>query len=207
MQQEALKGDEYQALIKMGTDTYKEKGSKFIAYAFPAKSLADVEAHLDNLKKEYHDARHFCYAYRLNPEQPLIRANDDGEPSNSAGIPIFNQLQSFDVWNGLVVVVRYFGGTKLGVGGLVQAYKEAARLALENAIIKKSFLKYVFEIQYPYSITADVMRIIKDEKIEILEEQMGMLAGYKLAIKRGMKNAIFERLDTLYQLKKINPND
>ncbi len=200
MEQEALKGDAFFTVKTSGESLYKEKGSKFLGFAFAANSLEQVQNHLDNLKKTYHDARHFCYAYRINPTKPEIRANDDGEPNNSAGIPIFNQLIAYDLWNTLVVVIRYFGGTKLGVGGLVSAYKEGANLALNEAIIEEQFLWYSFEIEYPYNLTAEVMRIIKEYDVQIIAEQMDKTAGYKLAVKNGLKTAIFEQLEALYTL-------
>lgn len=200
MEQEAIKGDAYATVKTSGESLYKEKGSKFLGFAFHVYDLDEVQQCLDNLKKTYHDARHFCYAYRINPTKPEVRANDDGEPNNSAGIPIFNQLIAYDLWNTLVVVVRYFGGTKLGVGGLVSAYKEAANLALAEATIEEQFLWYHFEIDYPYNLTAEVMRIIKEYEVEIIEEQMGKTGGYKLAVRISLKTAIFEKLEALYPL-------
>ena len=130
--------DTYKTILKPGKETlFKERGSKFFGYAFPVKTEDEVKDYIEELKKKHHTARHFCYAWQLGKSYDSYRANDDGEPSNSAGMPIYGQLQAFDVTNVLVVSVRYFGGTKLGVGGLIQAYKTSAQLALEASKIVK----------------------------------------------------------------------
>ncbi len=200
-QTEAIKGDSFYAVVRPGESLYKEKGSKFIGFAFPVYSLEEVNQQLGKLRKQYHDARHVCYAFRLNPTQPEVRASDDGEPGNSAGIPIYNQLLSYEVWNSLVAVVRYFGGTKLGVGGLVQAYKQTAQEALANAVIEKQFLWSEFSVTYPYALTSEVMHLIKEHSLRIIEEQMTEQGGYKLAVRLSLKTAIFEEFEKLYGLK------
>jgi uncharacterized YigZ family protein len=205
-QTEALKGDQYHTIVKPGESLYKEKGSKFYGFALAADSLDAVQDHLETLKKQFHDARHICYAYRLDPRKPEVRANDDGEPNNSAGIPIYNQLLAHDVWNGLVAVVRYFGGTKLGVGGLVNAYKTAAAEALSQAKIQEEFLLAHFKIEYPYTLTAEVMRLIKEHNLTIVSEDMGATAGYTLSVREGDKLTIFEAFNGLYALK-LTPYD
>lgn len=199
--EEAITEDFYNTVVKDGESLYKEKGSKFIGHSFHVESVEEAMAALEDLKNRYHDARHHCFAYRINPEKPEVRANDDGEPSNSAGMPIYNQIQSFELWNTLVVVVRYFGGTKLGVSGLISAYKEAAQGSLENAKIEKHYLMETISIRYPYDNTNDVMRLVKEENAELLEEKMGQDAGYLLGIRKGRYEAFLEKLGRIHQVQ------
>ncbi|MDH5610204.1 MAG: YigZ family protein [Cyclobacteriaceae bacterium] len=150
---------------------YKEKGSKFLAFAYPVSDEGDVKQHLDSLRKTYFDARHHCYAYVLGMEQPRFRANDDGEPSHSAGDPILGQIRSCGLTNTLVVVVRYFGGTKLGVGGLVQAYKTAASEALSSAPRMEIFPVLTFRLSYSYAQIPEVERLVQQEGITVTDRQ------------------------------------
>ncbi|MFY0655068.1 MAG: YigZ family protein [Cyclobacteriaceae bacterium] len=160
----------YKTLTSISEGFYKEKGSKFISYAYPIESAVDVKEKLGELKKQYFDARHHCFAFILNAnKQVTTRANDDGEPGHSAGDPILGQIKSFELENVLVVVVRYFGGTKLGVSGLIHAYKTAAEDALANAKIKTIVVKQCVEITYPYNKTNEVMRLAAEFEIEIKE--------------------------------------
>jgi len=200
-QEEPIKKDHYKSLSTAGEGLYKEKGSKFLAFAYPLKNEEEVKEKLEELRKQFHDARHYCYAYRLNPEQPEWRANDDGEPSNSAGMPIYNQLLSAELWNVLVVVVRYFGGTKLGVSGLVNAYREAAKLALSDAKVSEEFLISNFSITFPYTLTNEVMRLIKDEELIIHGENMGIKASYTLGVRKGNFEKVMAKFEALHQLK------
>jgi len=149
---------------------YKEKGSKFISYTYPIVSEEDIRPILKDLKKKYYDARHHCYAFVLGKDKTRFRAADDGEPSNSAGAPILGQIRSFDVTNVLVVVVRYFGGTKLGVPGLVNAYREAAKDVLNNTVKLESFDKEVVKVEFDYIKMNDVMKLIKDFDIDLIEQ-------------------------------------
>lgn len=172
---------------------YKEKGSKFIARAFPVENEDDVKEVLQKLKKEYYDARHHCYAYRISPEDEKFRSNDDGEPSGSAGKPILNQLLSKELMNVLVVVVRYFGGTKLGVSGLINAYKTATLEALNNADVIKRFLYRQIEIRCTYAHLNSVLRIIKEEDAEILTRDFSLDCVIKIQIKRNdLEKIIFK---------------
>ncbi len=146
-----LEKDTYKTILKASKEVlFKEKGSKFFGYAFPVLSEEDVKICIEKLQKKHHTARHFCYAWQIGKSYKMYRANDDGEPSNSAGMPIYGQLQSFDVTNILVVVVRYFGGTKLGVGGLIQAYKTTASMALTTSKIIEKTIDEVFKIYFEY---------------------------------------------------------
>lgn len=151
---------------------FKDRGSKFFSYAYQVNSIDQVKDILEKIKKEYYDARHHCFAHILGlGTQSVIRANDDGEPRHSAGDPILGQIQSFDLTNTLVVVVRYFGGTKLGVSGLVAAYREAARDALCKANIISRVILQRFIIEYGYEKTGDVERILSEFKTEIVEQK------------------------------------
>lgn len=200
-QQEAISTDNYLTLKNPGEGLYKEKGSKFIAFAYPANSVEEAMEHVADLKTKFHDARHWCFGYRITPLQPQIRANDDGEPSNSAGTPIYNQIASADLWNTIVIVVRYFGGTKLGVSGLINAYKEAAAEALKNATTKRVFIMEQVEVEFPYSIMNDVMRLIKDMELQIVEEKMGINAGYVLATRKDHFDEMIKKLELMHLLK------
>ncbi len=158
--------DIYKTLDGNVQGLYKEKGSKFIALAFPVATEENVKQLLLNIKKEYFDARHHCYAYILGYNKSAYRINDDGEPSGTAGKPIYGQLLSYDLTNVLLVVVRYFGGTKLGVSGLIKAYKTAAKDALENATIVEKNVYSIYRIDFEYAQMNDVMQIMKDNDLE-----------------------------------------
>ena len=187
---------------------FKEKSSKFFGYAFPIESEEEVKPILDQLRKLHPHAVHYCYAYQIGTEKTSYRANDDGEPSNSAGAPIYGQIQSFGLTNVLVVVVRIFGGIKLGVGGLITAYKTTAQLALEEAEIIEKTIDIAFLISFDYKNMNKVMRVIKEKKLDIvtqtmeLEEDSGLAVG-KLTIKTRKKNAelIFDIFDNLFDIE------
>lgn len=151
---------------------YKDKGSKFIGYLFHITTEEEVKQKLEEVKKKYHDARHWCYAYRLGFDGLTYRVNDDGEPSNTAGQPIYGQLLSFDVTNVLLVVVRYFGGVKLGVGGLIKAYRTSAEETLTAANIEEKIIKETIVIKSSYEHVDKVMRLIKTYQLEIEQQEM-----------------------------------
>jgi uncharacterized YigZ family protein len=173
---------------------YKEKGSKFIGYVFPIASEDEVKIYIDELKKKHHSARHWCYAWQIGVEDVQYRANDDGEPNNSAGQPIYGQILSKEITNILVVVVRYFGGTKLGVGGLITAYKTAAKLILDEVIIVEKTIDVNFQIIFEYKDMNKVMRIVKENNIEILQHKMGLNCDYIISIRK--KHA--EKVENLF---------
>lgn len=150
---------------------YKELGSKFLAFAYPVTTEAEIKDRIEHLKKEYFDARHHCYAWVLGKEKNRYRSFDDGEPGHSAGDPILGQIRSKNLTNVLIVVVRYFGGVKLGVGGLIQAYKTAAEEALNNAIIIEYPVTQSIIIKYPYESTAEVMRLVKEFDLHIIHQE------------------------------------
>lgn len=160
--------DTYKTISSLSEGLYKEKGSKFLAFAIPVETEAEVKEKIAQIKKEYYDARHHCYAYILGYNKSAYRINDDGEPSGTAGRPIYGQLLSKDVTNVLLVVVRYFGGIKLGVSGLITAYKTAAKDALENAQIVEKIVQEPYKITFDYIYLNSVMQILKDESVQIL---------------------------------------
>lgn len=196
-----MEKDTYKTILKPSREAlFKEKGSKFFGYAFPVSSEEDVKEHIENLKKQHHSARHFCYAWQLGKNYENYRANDDGEPSNSAGMPIYGQLQSFEITNVLVVVVRYFGGTKLGVGGLIQAYKTTAQMALENCRIVEKTIDETFLLKFEYPEMNTVMRIIKDEDISVVNQKMEMDCEFEIAVRKKDAVRVFELFENTYKV-------
>jgi uncharacterized YigZ family protein len=193
--------DVYKTIEQPSEETlFKEKGSKFFGYAFPVISEEEVKETLELLRKKHHTARHFCYAYQLGIEEIRFRANDDGEPNNSAGMPIYGQVQAFQVTNVLVVSVRYFGGTKLGVGGLMSAYKLSAKLALEASDILEKTINIAYQLTFNYDLMNAVMRIIKERNIEIVKQKLEMDCQYIIAVRKKDAEIIFTIFDTLYKV-------
>ena len=180
---------------------YKEKNSKFFGYAFPVSSEEEVKEILESLRKEHFSARHWCYAYKIGTEKIQYRANDDGEPNNSAGMPIYGQIQSFEVTNVLVIVVRYFGGVKLGVGGLISAYKTAAQMALENSEIVESTINKHFIISFGYANMNKVMRIIKEKNLQIVSQKMEMDCEIEISIRKKSVQNLLDTFESLYEIK------
>ncbi len=194
--------DLYKTIETPSTETlFKEKGSKFFGYTFPVASENDVKDCLEILKKKHHTARHICYAYQLGIEKIKFRANDDGEPNNSAGLPIYGQIQSFNVTNVLVVSVRYFGGTKLGVGGLITAYKTSAQLALEASIILEKTINIQYQLIFNYDLMNAVQRIIKEKNIDIIKQQLEMNCLYVISVRKKEAAAIYKIFDNLYKVE------
>lgn len=163
---------------------YKVKGSKHFGYAFPVQSEDQIKVHLEELRKTHHTARHHCYAWRLGAAMSHFRANDDGEPSNSAGKPILGQIQSFELTDVLIVVVRYFGGTKLGVGGLIDAYRTAARMAIEAGEIIERQVMTTFIAYFPYPLLGGVMKVLKDFNLELGEHQFEMECSVRVSVRK-----------------------
>ena len=194
--------DVYKTIEKPSTETlFKEKGSKFFGYAFPVLNEGDVKKCLEELRKKHHAARHFCYAYQFGIEKTQYRANDDGEPNNSAGLPIYGQIQSFEVTNILIVSVRYFGGTKLGVGGLISAYKTSAQLALEASEILEKTINIQYKLKFNYDLMNAVQRIVKEKNIEIVRQKLEMDCEYVISIRKKEAQTIFNIFDTLYKVE------
>jgi len=193
--------------IEQPTDPvlFKDKNSKFFGYAYPVKSEEAIKLKLELLKKEHHAARHWCYAYQLGTETISYRANDDGEPNNSAGMPIYGQIQSFDVTNILIVVVRYFGGVKLGVGGLINAYKTTAQLSLEASKITEKTINVDYLITFDYKNMNKAMRVIKERRLNITQQKLELDCQITISVRKKESNTIFDIFDRLFEIniKKI----
>lgn len=186
--------DSYLTIAAPAEAIYKEKSSKFLAYAYPVRTEEEIRERLDALRKRYYDATHHCYAWRLGPQGELFRSNDDGEPSGTAGKPILGQLLSHSLTNCLVVVVRYFGGTKLGVSGLLQAYKESTADVLSVAEIIEQTVDLSFKIEFSYLVMNDVMRIIKEEQPNILSQEFDNLCTMQLSIRESRAEGLLGKL-------------
>lgn len=187
--------DTYQTIKATSEGIFRDKGSKFIGYAFPITSEADVKPIIAKLKKEHAKARHFCWALRVSTDRNVFKLNDDGEPSGTAGRPILNTLLSADVTNILVVVVRYFGGTLLGVPGLINAYKSATIEVLnENKIITKT-VNDVYEIKFDYLVMNQVMRIVKDEELQILNQNFDTNCTITFEVRKANLNSVLAKLE------------
>lgn len=193
--------DTYKTIVRPSKEVlFKDRNSKFYAYAFPVKTEDEVKNKIEELKKQHHAARHWCYAYQLGVDDIYYRANDDGEPNNSAGMPIYGQIQSFDVTNVLIVVVRYFGGVKLGVGGLIQAYKTAAQMALEETRIVKKTINHEFKITCDYKNLNTVMRIIKERHLKVISQTMELQCEFVISVRKKDAQSVFENFDRLYEI-------
>lgn len=179
--------------------SYKESGSKFLSFAYPVNSEGDIKIKIEELKKKYFDATHHCFAWVLGADKSRFRAFDDGEPNHSAGDPILGQIRSRNLTNVLVVVVRYYGGTKLGIGGLIHAYKTAAEEALNNAIIIETDVTEKIAIQYSYDETSEVMRLIKEFDIKILSEKYLEKSDLLIEVKLISKEALVKKFILLKQ--------
>lgn len=190
-----MKPDNYKTIDKSTEAVFKDKGSKFIARTFHVESEEEVKEILGSIKKEYYDARHHCYAYLINPEDEHSRSNDDGEPAGTAGKPIINQILSKELINILVVVVRYFGGTKLGVSGLINAYKSVTNDALSKAEIINRFIYRHIELTFEYPMMNEVMRLVKEEEIEIVGQNLGLSCVIKIQVKKNNVKKIISRLN------------
>jgi len=191
--------DTYKTISEPSTEAlFKDRNSKFFGYAFPVTTTESVKEILATLKKNHHTARHWCYAYQIGTEQITYRANDDGEPNNSAGMPIYGQIQSFDVTNVLIVVVRYFGGVKLGVGGLINAYKTAAQMALDDAKIIEKTINKEFSLSFEYKDMNKVMRIIKEQQIQIIHQQLELSCNLTISVRKKDAEKIFSLFEAVF---------
>jgi uncharacterized YigZ family protein len=187
--------DTYKTIENPAEGIFRDKGSKFLSFAYPILTEAEVKPILTVLRAEHTKANHFCYAYRLSPDRNVYRVNDDGEPSGTAGRPILNTLLSADVTNVLIVVVRYFGGTLLGVPGLINAYKSAAAESLHNTQILEKTVNDRYEIRFEYLIMNDVMRLIKEEQLNILEQQFDNDCSLIFEVRKAQLNKVIQKLD------------
>lgn len=190
-----IQEDTYKTIIGVAEGIYTEKRSKFIAIAIPVHTVEEIKQHLDIYQKKYYDARHVCYAYMLGHERKDFRASDNGEPSGTAGKPILGQINSNGLTDILIVVVRYFGGIKLGTSGLIVAYKAAAAEAIANATIIEKTVDDEIAVAFEYPFMNDVMRIVKEEEPEILEQSYDMDCLMKLRIRRSMMEKLRARLE------------
>lgn len=187
--------DSYKTIARAAESTYRQLSSKFLVYAYPVESEEEIKEYLDALRKRWFDATHHCYAWRLGPQGEHFRANDDGEPSSTAGKPILGQLLSQEVTNCLVVVVRYFGGTKLGVPGLIAAYKESTALVLSECEIVERTVDVRINVSFSYMAMNDVMRIVKDMQPRVVDQQFDNLCTMTLTIREGDSEQLIGRLE------------
>lgn len=194
--------DTYNCIKNPDTESiYKEKGSKFIGYAFYVESEEDVKERISEIKKIQYAARHHCYAYRIGSEEIKFRANDDGEPSHSAGDPILGQIIAKDLTNVLVIVVRYFGGVKLGVGGLIQAYKASAKEILDECKVETRTINKLFSVTLEYPELNQIMRFVKEHNLNIVEQKMELNCEIILSIRLKDSDLIFDKLSKMHKLK------
>ncbi|WP_027393574.1 IMPACT family protein [Aquimarina latercula] len=199
--------DTYKTITEPGEEVlFKDKNSKFFGYSFPIISEEEVKSIIESLKKQHHAARHWCYAWQLGTENIKYRSNDDGEPSNSAGQPIYGQIQSFQVTNILIVVVRYFGGVKLGVGGLINAYRTAAQLSLQSSNILEKTIDIKFCITFEYKNMNKVMRIIKERQLKITNQKLELDCKMFISVRKTIANEINDLFSTLYgvEIKRVD---
>lgn len=186
--------DSYKTIASPAEGSYSEKRSKFLAYTFPVQNEQEVKQRLAEIQKKHWDARHHCYAYILGPHKDAYRQNDNGEPSGTAGRPIYGQLLSKDVTNTLVIVVRYFGGIKLGVSGLQNAYKVAAREALDAADIVERTIQETFRVTFEYVKMNDIMQILKDPEVQVIDRQSYMQCIYTISVRQRDADRVTEAL-------------
>jgi uncharacterized YigZ family protein len=197
-----IEKDTYKTLVNpTEVILFKEKNSKFFGYAFPVTTEEEIKNNLEILRKQHHSAVHFCYAFQLGTEKVTFRANDDGEPSNSGGMPIYGQIQSFGLTNILVVIVRYFGGVKLGVGGLIVAYKTAAQMTLEHAEIIEKTINIHFQINFEYKNMNKVMRIIKEKNLEITSQSMNESCEIVITTRKKNAELLFNIFNNMFEIK------
>ena len=193
--------DTYFTIEEPAEGIFRDKGSKFIAYVYPFRDENKLKEIIADLKSLHPKARHHCWAYRLTPDRTVFRVNDDGEPSGTAGRPILNTLLSKDVTNILVVVVRYFGGTLLGVPGLINAYKTASQEALANAVVVEKTVNDVYQIDFEYLAMNDVMRVIKDENITVLNQQFDNACVMTVDMRKMQVNAFVQKMEKIERVK------
>ncbi len=202
-----VEDDIYKTIEETYEGSFSEKRSKFVSLAIPVNSEEEVKSHLDELRKIYYDARHICWAYHIGTDEVKFRANDDGEPSGTAGRPILGQIRSFELTDILIAVVRYFGGIKLGTGGLVVAYKAAAANALEQAVIVEKTINETVSITFEYPFMNEVMRIVKEMEPTILSQNFEMSCAMTLQIRRSQIELLRNRLSKVQSLLFVDEHD
>lgn len=196
-----MNSDTYKTITLSSQGLYKEKGSRFISFAIPVTDQDEIKTIIDKIRKEHHEARHHCYAYMIGHERTLWRVNDDGEPSGTAGRPILGQINSYCLTNILIVVSRYFGGTLLGVSGLINAYRTAAASAIQNAELIEKTLQEYYEITYPYISMNDVMRILKEENLGQSQQSFDLECRLLLNFRVSVREKVLNRLSRIDDLK------
>ena len=196
--------DEYKSPKSSSSEVlFKDKGSKFFGYVFPVKGENEINQALEKIRAKHHKARHFCYAWQLGKNYESYKVNDDGEPNNSAGMPIYGQLQAFEVTNCFVVVVRYFGGTKLGVGGLISAYKTTAKMALESTYIVTKTIDNQIQVNCGYDMMNDVMRLVKAYDLEIISQELKIGCKFVISIRQKDFEGTLRRFQQVYGLEVV----
>ena len=192
-----MNSDIYKTIASTSQGIFKEKGSRFVSFAVPISSQEEIKPIIDKIRKEHHEARHHCYAYIIGHERIIWRVNDDGEPSGTAGRPILGQINSFGLTNIIIVVSRYFGGTLLGVSGLINAYRSAAGSALRNAELTEKTVNEYYKITYPYISMNDVMKILKEENIGQSEQSFDIECHILLNFRVSVKEKVLNRLSRI----------
>lgn len=193
--------DTYHTIAAPSEGLYKEKGSKFLAFAYPVHNLEEIKVHLEQLRKDYFDARHHCYAYIIGSNKDVWRANDDGEPSGTGGRPIHGQLLSADLTDTLIVVVRYFGGILLGASGLANAYKTAARDAIDHAQIIEKTIDVRYRLGFAYETMNDVMRILKEYELKPENQDFNLDCRLEVAIRQSQSVRFYDAVANLRTVK------
>jgi uncharacterized YigZ family protein len=196
-----MNSDTYITITSSSQGVYKEKGSRFVSFATPVSDHEEIKPIIDKLRKEHHEAKHHCYAYMIGHERIIWRVNDDGEPSGTAGRPILGQINSYGLTNIIIVVSRYFGGTLLGVSGLINAYRTAAVSAIQNAELKEMTVQEYFEITYPYISMNDVMRILKEENLGQSQQSFDLECRILLNFRVSAREKVLNRLSRIEGLK------
>ena len=193
--------DTYKTITGVVDSCYTEKRSRFIAYAVPVRTVEEVKEQVDKFRKQYYDARHVCWAYMLGPDRSTFRANDDGEPSSTAGKPILGQILSNDLTNILIVVIRYFGGTKLGASGLINAYKTAAADTINNAEIIEKTVNDIYDIHFDYLVMNDIMKIIKDDQPDQIGQDFNLTCKITLSIRQSETEKLIDKFEKITSVK------
>jgi len=193
--------DTYKTVSSPAEGIFRDRGSRFIGFIYPVNSQEEIAAKLNELRKEHHGARHHCYAWRLGADGAAFRANDDDEPSGTAGKPIYNQILSAGITNVLIIVVRYFGGTLLGVSGLINAYKQAAIEAISNSEILEKQITEVYSMQFEYAAMNDVMKILKDHELKQWNQNFGLDCSLEFSVRKSDADAVTELLRNVATVK------
>ena len=193
--------DTYKTIEHPALGLYKEKGSKFISFAYPVSSETEIREIIGRIKKEHHSARHHCFAWQIRSDKPTFRINDDGEPSGTAGRPIYSQIQHHDLTDILIIVVRYFGGILLGTSGLINAYKQAAADVLAKSEIVEKIIETTIEINFDYQSMNEVMLLLKDFKLEMTDSRFDLVCSIKVSVRKQLVSILLEKLGKIENLK------